>query len=79
MIFSPIHNGLFWGCSWMGGAKKAPPPKIYHTYPTIMKLSTVIPYLKKIQKHMNRVKHPVSSAEISIFSPEIIKFSYIKK
>ena len=25
-------------------------PKIYHTYPTMMKLGTVIPYLKKIQK-----------------------------
>ena len=25
-------------------------PKIYHTYPTMMKLGTVIPYPKKIQK-----------------------------
>ena len=25
-------------------------PKICHTYPTMMKLGTVIPYLKKIQK-----------------------------
>ena len=33
-----------------GGAKKAPLPKICHTYPTVMKLDTVIPYLKKIQK-----------------------------
>ena len=32
------------------GAKKVPLPKICHTYPTIMKLGTVIPYLKKIQK-----------------------------
>ena len=33
-----------------GGNKKAPLPKICHTYPTMMKLGTVTPYLKKIQK-----------------------------
>ena len=38
------------GCSQMGGGKKAPLPKICHTYPIMMKLGTVIPYLKKIQK-----------------------------
>ena len=32
------------------GTKKAPPPKICHTYPTMIKLGTVMPYLKKIQK-----------------------------
>ena len=30
--------------------KKAPLPKICHTYPAMMKLGTVIPYLKKTQK-----------------------------
>ena len=34
----------------MGEDKKAPLPKICHTYPTMIKLATVIPYLKKIQK-----------------------------
>ena len=33
-----------------GGGRKAPLPKICHTYPKMVKLSTVIPYLKKIQK-----------------------------
>ena len=33
-----------------GEGKKAPHPKICNTYPTMMKLDTVIPYLKKIQK-----------------------------
>ena len=34
-----------------GGGQKAPPPCLKSvTYPTIMKLRTVIPYLKKIQK-----------------------------
>ena len=30
--------------------EEAPLPKICHTYPTIMKLVTVIPQLNKIQK-----------------------------
>ena len=48
--FNPVQDGLFWGCSRMGGAKMSPLPKFFHTYPTIMKLGTVIPYQKKIQK-----------------------------
>ena len=48
--------GHFWGCSRMtGGDGQTPPPppalpKISHTYPTMMKVGTVIPYLKKTQK-----------------------------
>ena len=34
---------------WRGGAKRSPLPKICHTYPTMMKLGSVIP-LRKIQK-----------------------------
>ena len=43
--------GLF-GAAHGWGAKKAPLPKICHTYPAIMKLGTVIPYLKKTQKNI---------------------------
>ena len=32
------------------GNKKAPLPKICNTYPTMMKLGTVIPYPNKIEK-----------------------------
>ena len=50
-FFNPIQDGLFRGCSRIGGGgKKAPLPKICRTFPTMMKLSTVIPYLKKFQK-----------------------------
>ena len=36
---------------WGGeGAKKSPLPKIYYTYPAMVKLGAVIPYLQKIQK-----------------------------
>ena len=48
--FNPIQDELFRGCSRMGEGKKAPLPKTCHTYPTMMKLGTVIPYPKKIQK-----------------------------
>ena len=76
---NPIQDVLFRGCSQMGGPKRPPIPKICHTYPTMMKLGTVIPYLKEIQKYMNHVTHPLSSADISNFLPEISKFYYIKK
>ena len=35
---------------WGGVAKRSPLPKICRAYPTMMKLVTAIPYLKKIQK-----------------------------
>ena len=37
---------------WEGGREAFWPPlsKICHTYPTMMKLGTVIPYLRKTQK-----------------------------
>ena len=38
-----------------GGAKRPPLSKNCHTYPTLMNLGTVLPYLKKIQKiHQSR-------------------------
>ena len=42
--------GIFGAAHGWGGAKRPPLPEICHTYPTMMKLSKVIPYLKKIQK-----------------------------
>ena len=82
----PIQEGLFEGCSRMGGqSKKKPPlPKISRTYPTMMKLDKVISYLKKISKkniyiYIYHVTHHFSSADLSIFSQEISNFCYIKK
>ena len=49
MDLNPIQDGLFRSCSWMGD-QKGPLPKMCYAYPTMMKLDTVIPYLKKIQK-----------------------------
>ena len=43
---NPIQDGLFRGCSKMAGeggreVPKRPPPKTFHTYPTMKKLSTL--------------------------------------
>ena len=59
-----------------GGQKTSGPshPKICHRYSTMIKLDTVIPYLKRFKKCMNHVTHPLSSADITTFSPEISKF-----
>ena len=58
---------------WGGGGK------ICHTCPTRIKLGTVIPYLRKIQKICKSRDTPLSSADISSFSPGISKFCYIEK
>ena len=51
-IFGAAHE-------WGRGAKKPSIPKILGTYPTMMKLGTVIVYLKKIQKiYKSRDTHP---------------------
>ena len=60
------------------GAKRLPLPKICHAYPTMMKLCTVMPYLKKIEK-LYHVTHSMSPANISSFLLEISKFGCIKK
>ena len=74
-IFNPIENGLFQGCPTDGEVgKKASLPKICHIYPTMVKLGTVIPYLKKLQKLYE--SHDTPQA---FFLLEISKFCYINK
>ena len=46
----PYSGCTFSGLLTDGGTKRPPLTKICHTYPTIMKLDAVIPYLEKIQK-----------------------------
>ena len=71
-IFEAAHG---WG---ERGGKKAPLPKNCHTYPTMMKLGTVIPNLKKIQKiYESRDTHPDFSWH-QHFLNRISKFCYIK-
>ena len=77
-VLNLFRMGVF-GAAQGWGDKKAPLPKICHTYPRIMKLGTVITCLKKIQKLLNHATHSLSSADISIFYPEISKFFYMQK
>ena len=54
VLLTLLRMGLFRAAyGWRVGGKKAPLPKICHIilqYPTMMKIDTTIPYLKKIQK-----------------------------
>ena len=70
--FYRIQDGHFRGCSRWGEVQQKCPIllKICRTYPAMIKLGIVIPYLKKIQKNMNHVTLPLSSADISIFFTE---------
>ena len=56
-----------------GEGQKGPLPKNCHTYPTMMKLGTVIPYLKKIPKIFESRDNPppYPRGDISNFSTEI--------
>ena len=49
-MVTQLTKGLFVAAPRLGWPKRAPLSKTYQTYPTIMKLGTVIPYLKKTQK-----------------------------
>ena len=64
---------------WGRVGTKARLPKICHTFPTMMKLGTVKPYVRKIQKIYNSHDTPLSFAEISIFSLKISYFCNIGK
>ena len=51
LLLTLFRMGFFGAAhGWGPPSLKAPLPIICHTYPTIMKLGTVIPYPKKIQK-----------------------------
>ena len=71
--------GFFGAAQGCGVGKKAPLPKICHTYPTMMKPGTVIPYLKKFQKLYESCDTPLDFCWHQNFLAEIIKFCYIKK
>ena len=71
--------GLLGAAHGWEGEQQGHLPKTCHTYSTLKKLGTVIPYLKKVQKIIAHVTHPFSSADISMSSPKISNFCYIKK
>ena len=58
---NPVQDEPFLGYLWIG-REKVPLPKICHSYRTMIKLSMVIPYLKKIQK-----KHKSCDAALEFY------------
>ena len=48
-IILPYSGWAFFGAAYEWWREKSPLPKICQTYPAMMKLGTVIPYLKKIE------------------------------
>ena len=63
----------------MGRAQNGPLHKICYTYSSMVKLGTVIPYLKEIQKIYKSRDTPLEFSWHQHFLPEINKFCYIKK
>ena len=49
-ILTLFRMGFFGAAHGCGRGQKGPLSKICHTYPKMMKLGTVIPYLKKVYK-----------------------------
>ena len=76
---NPIQDGHFLCCSRMGRVKKPHLPKICHTYLTMIKFGTVIPYLKKIEAIYESRDTPPEFCWHQHFSSEIKKFCYNKK
>ena len=71
--------GFFEAAHGWRGAFWPPLPKICHTYPTLMKLGTGIPYLRKTQKIYKSRDTSFEFCWHQHFSPGTGKFCYIKK
>ena len=59
--------GLFGATSGFWGKKAPQLPKICHTYPTMMKLYTVVLTQERSKKYIDHVTHHLSSADINHF------------
>ena len=71
---SPLRTAHGWE-----EAKKVLLPKTCHIYLALMKLGTVIPYLKKIKNIYIYIsqRHLLSFVDMSFFLPKINNFCYI--
>ena len=56
----------YFGAVHREGQKDLPLPKICHIYPKMIKLGTVIPYLKKIQKTNGQKRYQQSTSFVVI-------------
>ena len=81
-LLNPIQDEIFRCCSRMGrGAEQKDPLALKSVRHILQWWNLPQLYLtqRRSKKHMNHLTNPLSSADISIFSPEISKFCYIKK
>ena len=68
-------SGAAHGWGWKrGGAKKAPSLKFVTHILQQQNLAQLYLAQSRSKKYLNQVAHPLSSADISITSPEIDKF-----
>ena len=79
--FNRIQDGLFSGCLRMEGGGAESPLSLKSVTHILSWRNLAELYLAqgRFRKYINHVTHPLSSPDISIFSPEISKFCYIKK
>ena len=79
LYINPIQDGPFRGGSRIGGGWQKDPllKSVTKSDNNETCYSYTLP--KEYPEYMNHVTHPLSSVDISIFSPEIRKFCYIKK
>ena len=71
----------FFGAAHGWGEPKSHPPSLISVTHILQWWNLAQLYLTQTRskKYMNHVRHPLNSADICIFSPEISKFCYIKK
>ena len=78
--FNSIQDGLFRGCSRMReGQKEAHSLKYVKHILQWWNVTQLCRTWRRSKNYMKHVTKPVNSADISIFSPEINKFCYIKR
>ena len=79
VIINPIQDEHFRGCSRMEGAKSPPSLKSLTHILQWWNLAQLYLTWRRSKKYVTHVTHPLSFADITIFSPGISKFCYIKK
>ena len=81
IYIEPYSGWAFSGLLTDGGGVQKGPPSLKSVTYILLRWNLAQLYLTqwRSKKYMNHVTHPWSSADISIFSPEISKFCYIKK
>ena len=78
-LFRMSFFGAAHGWGGGGGRKKTPPQKSVKHILQCSNLAQLYLTQRRFKKYMNHATHPLSSADIHIFSPEISKFCCIKK